>query len=311
MPAPPALDVQAVPPAVGGVEDAAAPPEPVCAACGGGVVGPYCHACGERRPRPEDERLGSFLREQFHEATSADGKLWRSLKALFVPGKLTVEYFSGRRGLYVRPIRIFLVANVAFFFTLSAFGATSAFLGSADGQREMGLYGEWATSRLAAGSEAAGVEQDVYDAAFDQKSGTLATTLIGLFVPGFALCLALALFWTRASGVRYLVFSTHYVAFAMAGTLALALVWVPLVFVGNWLGSGPLVQWASRSMDPVVMTMVFAYLVAAVRRAYAVRWWQAGLVSAVVGFGLSPLVTTGYRLVLFLVTLWTVDVPAP
>ena len=236
--------------------------------------------------------------------------MWRSLKALFVPGKLTGEYSSGRRGLCLRPVRVILIANVAFFFALSTLGATSAFLGSADVQRGAGFYGEWAASRLADAAEATGVEQDVYDAAFDQKSGTLATTLIGLLVPGLALALALVMFWSEASGLRHLVFSTHYVALAMAGTLAVAAVWIPVVFLSNWAGSGPVVRWMSRSMDPVIMALLLVYLVAAVCRAYTVRWWQAGLVAAVVAFGLSSIVTTGYRFVLLLVTLWSVDVPS-
>lgn len=45
------------------------------AACAVPLVGPFCHACGERHPTPDDERLGPFLHEQFHEVTSADGRL--------------------------------------------------------------------------------------------------------------------------------------------------------------------------------------------------------------------------------------------
>ena len=87
-----------------------------CAACDEPFAGTYCHACGERRPRPDDESLAHVLREQFHEVTSADGRPWRTLQGLFIPGGLTDEYFAGRRGLYVRPVRIFLVANILFFF---------------------------------------------------------------------------------------------------------------------------------------------------------------------------------------------------
>ena len=307
--APPAVQSPSAPPpgSAGGVGEGA----PRCAACDEPFRGPYCHACGERRPRAEDESLGHFLREQFREVTSADGRMWRTVRALFVPGKLTEEYFAGRRGLYLRPVRIFLVANVAFFFALSVFGATSAFVASADSQRGAEIYGGWAASRLAAGAEAAGIEQDVYDAAFDQKSATLATTLIGLLIPMLALCLAVVLFWRGVSGLRHLVFATHYVAFAMAGTLAIALVWVPVVVLGNWAGVIPRDHWVSYSLDPAAVGVMLAYIFLAVRRVYAVRWWQAGLATAVVALGLSPVVVGGYRFALFLVTLWTVDVPAP
>ena len=89
-----------------------------CAACGTSLEGLYCHGCGERRPQPEDESLGRVLREAFHDVTSADGKLWRSLQVVFVPGRLTTEYFSGRRGRYLRPVRLFLAFNVILFFLL-------------------------------------------------------------------------------------------------------------------------------------------------------------------------------------------------
>lgn len=76
---------------------------PTCAACEEPFVGPYCYACGESQPTDASERIGPVLVEAFQEVTSADGKLWRSLGALFVPGRLTEAYFSGRRGVYVRP----------------------------------------------------------------------------------------------------------------------------------------------------------------------------------------------------------------
>ena len=329
MPAPPAVESPPAPPAVGGggvgeragpppVDDRAALPSAGgvggapgerCAACGVATVGPYCHACGERRPRPEDESVGHFLREQFHEVTSADGRMWRSLKALFVPGKLTEEYFAGRRGLYLRPVRLFLVANVVFFFALSVTGSTSSFLGGADALRDHGWFGAWATERLVEAAASEGVGQDVYDAAFNLQSHTLAASLIGLLVPGLALALGLTMAWRRVSALRSLVCATHFLAFAMAGTVALALVFIPFSLVAVWAGWVSGSHWISYSMDPVVGAALFLYLAATVTRVYAVRWWQAGFVTAVIGFGLLPAVTQGYQFALFLVTLWTVDVP--
>ena len=51
--------------------------------------------------------------------------MWRTVRALFVPGKLTVEYFSGRRSLYLRPVRVFLILNILFFFVLSGAGGST------------------------------------------------------------------------------------------------------------------------------------------------------------------------------------------
>lgn len=309
MPAPPAVESLLASPVTGGVGEEADPSEH-CAVCGGGVVGPYCHACGERQPQPEDESLGYFLREQFHEVTSADGRMWRSLRALFVPGKLTEEYFAGRRGLYLRPVRLFLIANVVFFFLLTAFGATSVFLGKADVQRGSDLYGSHAETWLAQAASEAGVEQAVYDAAFDQRSGTLSTTLIGLIIPGLALGLGLVLFWTRASAVRHLVFATHYLTFALAGTVAFAVVYIPLSLLAVWGGMIPQDHWMANSIDPFVVVLLVVYLLAAVRRVYGLRWWQAGAASGVLVAALDPLIVPAYQFVLFWATLWTVTVPS-
>ena len=280
-----------------------------CAACGASLAGRFCAACGERRPSPEDERLGPFLREQWHEATAADGKLWATLKGLFVPGKLTEEYFAGRRGRYVRPVRIFLVANVAFFLTLSAMGANSIFQGRASTQRTATWYGSWATEQLAAAAEREGVEQALYDAAFDQRSTALANSLVGLMVPLFALVTAVALFWRRASGVRHVVFATHFLAFAMAGSIAVAVVLAPVLFAVHAWSLVPPDHWLRYSMDPIIGIVLLVYLTLALRRAFALRWWQTVATVAALAFAGIPLVSAGYRFALFLVALWTTNVP--
>lgn len=48
-----------------------------------------------------------------------DAKIFRTLKALFVPGKLTIEYFKGRHIAYIPPVRIFLLMAVFHFAALS------------------------------------------------------------------------------------------------------------------------------------------------------------------------------------------------
>ena len=201
--------------------------EAACAACGTTLVGPHCHACGERRARPEDESLAHFFRDQFREVTSADGRLWRSARALFVPGRLTTEFFSGRRGLYVRPVRIFLVVNILFFFWMSFFGG-QAFLG------DPGLYRHNPAfdAPMTEAADAAGVTAEVYDAAFGQRAQTLAPTLIAVWVPVYALLLSLLLATARKSVVRHLVFATHFVATLMGSSVVLTvLMALPLLVI--------------------------------------------------------------------------------
>ena len=67
----------------------------------------YCAHCGQRRI---DKRvsLRGLLGDFFSTLFNFDGKIWRTLGALFVPGKLTEAYFAGQRARYLTPIRLFL-----------------------------------------------------------------------------------------------------------------------------------------------------------------------------------------------------------
>ncbi len=282
----------------------------VCSACAESGVGPYCHACGERQPRPEDESLAAFLRDQFHELTSADGRLWRSVRALCVPGKLTEEYFAGRRSLYVRPVRLFLVGNVLFFFVLTFTATSSIFQGRAESSRTTTDYGRWATERLAEGAATAGVTQETFDAAFDRQAETLSATLFFFLVPAFALVLAVLLFRVGASGVRHLVFSTHYLAFTLVGSVVLVLVLVPLQFGFQFLSRYGVPDPLSGNLDPILGVVFVVYLLFAVRRAYGVGWLASVAVTAGVALLGAPIILQAFRSLLFLATLWTVDVPA-
>ena len=280
-----------------------------CAVCEEALVGAYCHACGERRPHAHDESLWHFLREQFHEVTSADGRMWRTLRALFIPGKLTDEYFAGRRGLYLRPVRVFLVANVVFFLVLTLSGGTSNFLGGAETNMDARFYGDWAASQIEEAATEVGVERDVFTGAFDARAGSLATSLIVVLVPLLALLLTLVLGLTGASTVRHLVFATHYLTFAMAVTVALAAVWVPVVLLALRLGAIPQGYWATYSLDPIIQVTLVAYLVFAIRRVYRLGWTGTVAAALAVMVGVTA-VLVAYQFILFNVTLWTVNVPA-
>lgn len=296
----------ATPPAPPAVSDGGGVGEGItrCAACDARLAGPYCHACGERRPRPEDERLWPFLREQFHEVTSADGKLWRTLRALFVPGKLTEEYFAGRRGLYVRPVRIFLVINILFFVWFGFAGA-SGVLGDASFYR--GNYRFEEVMEAAA----AGVSAETYDAAFSARARALAPTLIAVFVPVYAVFLALALFPARRSLAHHAVFATHFTAVLMALlALVTAALYAPIAVV-QALTADVLYNLDDSALAPIMVVALSAYLVVGLRRVHDLPWWgasAAGLATATLG---TLLAMEAYRTVLFFVTVWTVDLSAP
>ena len=87
----------------------------VCANCGTPLAGEYCNHCGQRH-EPHVHSVGHFASEAFESITHADSRLWRTLWFLLAkPGRLTSEFFAGRRVSYLPPFRLYLVISVIFF----------------------------------------------------------------------------------------------------------------------------------------------------------------------------------------------------
>ena len=286
---------------------AESPPTSHCVTCGQPVADRFCGSCGERQLTPKDERLGVFLKEQFQEAFSADGKLWRTFKALFVPGRLTVAYMEGRRGVYVRPIRVFLFMNVVLFLLLRG-SSQSVLKGPLASNFDASIYGGLARRMAEARANAWPGGMDSFSDAFNQHSAGLAPTLIVILVP--ALALVLLVNRPRGAGVRHLVLATHAVSTMIALVLLLA-VTITLVIFAFW-GLG-LIESAADNIDAILVpaaTLLFSiYFCFSIRRVYGLGPWMAGIsgcLTATVGFSFAFWV---YRAILFWVSLWTLKAP--
>ena len=99
--------------------DSPAPAPHLCPNCGAAAPGRFCATCGQR----QDRRLASVRRmavEAVQDQFSIGAELPVTLKLLlFRPGHLTRDYLAGRIARYVPPLRLYLVASLAFFFILS------------------------------------------------------------------------------------------------------------------------------------------------------------------------------------------------
>jgi hypothetical protein len=83
--------------------------------CGAQLADEYCAACGQRH-EPHLHSVGHFMGEAFESITHADSRLWRTLGYLIArPGRLTREFFDGRRVRYLPPFRLYLVISLLFF----------------------------------------------------------------------------------------------------------------------------------------------------------------------------------------------------
>lgn len=90
-----------------------------CLNCGSDISSKFCQECGQRN-KDYHLTLTNLFGDFLEELLDVDSRVLKSLKLLFTkPGFLTTEYVKGRRISYLPPVRIYLVASVLFFLTLS------------------------------------------------------------------------------------------------------------------------------------------------------------------------------------------------
>lgn len=95
-----------------------------CLNCGDTTPGRYCRACGQRKGEVRVS-MRRLLADVLEDQLSINSTLPRTLAALFLhPGRLTREYARGRIASYIAPFRLYLVASVLFFLTLSVSSRT-------------------------------------------------------------------------------------------------------------------------------------------------------------------------------------------
>ncbi len=70
-----------------------------------------CSQCGQK-PTDGKTTMHDLLREFIHTLFHLDGKFFWTLKHVFIPGRLTLEFFKGHHKRYAHPVQLFLVLGI-------------------------------------------------------------------------------------------------------------------------------------------------------------------------------------------------------
>lgn len=87
----------------------------VCQNCHTSLVGAYCHHCSQAAHNP----LKSFahaVEDVFESFWHLDGRIFRTLRELWIPGRIACNYLDGQRVRYLPPLRLFVIMSVFAFF---------------------------------------------------------------------------------------------------------------------------------------------------------------------------------------------------
>jgi len=86
-----------------------------CENCRAALQGGYCHLCGQPEHSPV-RHVGHAVEEVFESFWHLDGRIFRTLRGLWVPGRVASEYLAGHRVRYVAPMRLFVILTALTFF---------------------------------------------------------------------------------------------------------------------------------------------------------------------------------------------------
>ncbi len=275
--------------------DSSSLPAPLCRACGALAAGHYCSECGAALDGRETPSLKELLHEGVRELTDVDSALLRTFGALVArPGALTHAYLAGPRGRYLRPLKIFFMANLLFFMLAGIWG-TGTFATPLRYQIQQPPASSWKAAAVARKLAAEHVDLRQLEARWDATTDAHARTLVVLMIPLYALVFGLLLCWTRRPVVHHVVFAAHFMSFYLlllsgfvAAFAVMRVLHVPALSDARWSLIG--------------MAMLSLYTVPAVRRGYDVGWAVAALVTLGAALAALPILWT-YRTLLFFTVL--------
>jgi hypothetical protein len=134
---------------------------------------------------------------------------------------LTNEFLAGRRQSYLKPMTLFVLLNVAFFFVGYRLGLFHWRFGGG----YPGDFGWLFDSMIERKVQALGVTTEEFAKRFDELAPAVQRTMFFFAIPAFAV--VLAPIFRRRYFVEHLVYSTHFHAFF----LLFCVIWVPLMLI--------------------------------------------------------------------------------
>ena len=228
----------------------------------------YCPACGQQVLGADARHFKTLAKSSLKEVTSLDGRVLPSFWYLIAkPGALTLAYISGKRNRFLKPISVFLMANLLFFLapTLSDFNITLY------DQYTLQPYSEWISGWIDAAISASGQSFGEVAAAYNERVRDIAKIMVIVHVPFLAVVSFLAGYDRRYLFADHVVAMLHLMSFQMLYHLALPFLGdlVSLLLPPDWRPVG----WRVIGLLRLIYIPIMVYV------AFRFRWYRVIAVS--------------------------------
>ncbi len=269
-----------------------------CKSCDNQFTGTYCNVCGEKVVTEDDKKLKHFVGEFINAVSFADSKFWRTLKSIALkPGAFSKDFVSGKRKKYMRPIALFLFANLIYFF-FPLFNTLHSSLGTQTTAQNF-FYSELAYEMVIEKVENSDVSLQEYQTIYNAKTKELSKVFLILLV--LIQSLFTWIFHNPKKGylsenvVLSLEFMTYVILFAIQLQGIIAVLF-------RSVGYGHLISEALITF--VAIFLIFYFLIKAEFSFYGSSKVMAG-VNSIIGVICFAFAVSIYRAFLFFITFWS------
>jgi hypothetical protein len=267
------------------------------------LTGPFCSQCGEKKFTKHDYSVSHLVEETVDGLTHFDTRFLRTLNVLFTrPGELSNAYFHGGRSRYTKPLSLFIIVNVIFFFIqphTALLGYKYAHYMSIS--RDASLVHEHLRET--------GEAEATYEAGFNGNLQQQKKSILIVAVPVLAVVMLGLCFRSGRTYAEHLVFSVQVYAFFLAYLAATTLlILFPLMFALMRLFPAEEQQFrvlgSEQAIDTVLLSGLVVYLYLGLQRAYQLSRLRSAIDAAVLS--VTVVVTiVAYQVALFYLTFWT------
>ncbi len=204
----------------------------------------------------------------------------------------------------MRPLQVFLFANVFFFFAQShlGFNVLSTPLRT---QTSMGVYDGLARRMVERAVAAGRLSAAEYELVVDTTLDGLARTLVILLVPLLAVAVGMLYVRGRRYFVEHLVFAMHATAFLLVFIPPVVWILIQGLKVAFRFGTDEATLRAIFDVNPLLFLGWATYLFLALGRVYREQWWTTALKTTALMIVFIPMLQV-YRFALFLITYYTI-----
>lgn len=277
-------------------------PDRTCKSCGHAFKGLYCNSCGEKVLETKDRTFRSFLQNVLVAVTFVDNKFAKTLWLIVRnPGFISKEYAEGKRVNYVKPLQMFFVLNLIYFL----FPLVQLFNTSLRTQMYLRTHSKLVQSMVYSRVGKGSLMLRGYELMYNEKSTSLAKLLIIVFVVLAAVPMAIIYRKRNRFFTDHVTLAVELTAFNLAVNAILLSLFLMLTnAILHWTHMG----W-EKYLDDTTLTIIFiltnSYFLFAAGRTFYNQRGKILLLKIILGLLGLFIALEAYRLILFLITFWT------